>query len=280
MPVRSVRFPARATAAATAALLASPTAAHAVDKFEIQVYEADVNRPGQLGLEVHTNYTLEGRTLPEYAGEIPPHHAGRMTLEPALGVTEWLELGAYLQAMVAPGEGAKWAGAKLRAKLVVPPRLTGRFFFGINLELGRVPKRVEEQGWANEFRPILGYDDGWILAAFNPIFGYALTGPDKLEPDFEPAGKLGVNTQQGFSLGLEYYAGLGPFSGFPAVRQQEHLGFVAFDLAPPAHGEARENPASTEEKGDAWELNVGVGHGFTEGTPQQWIVKTIVGRSF
>lgn len=268
---RSARSPRLTTAAALGALLAAPATARAVDKFEIQVYEPDVNRPGQLGLEVHTNYTPAGRKLPDYAGEIPPNHVGRLTLEPALGVTEWLELGAYVQTMVAPAEGVRWAGAKLRAKFVVPPRLTGDFFFGINLELGRVPKSVEEEGWANEFRPIVGYDDGWLFADLNPIFGYALTGPERFEPDFEPAGKLGVNTQQGFRLGVEYYAGLGPFSGFAPVRAQEHLGFVTLDLAPPAH---------TEVSGDTWELNTGVGHGFTEGTPQEWIVKAIVGRAF
>ena len=77
------------------ALAAPPTAiATAGDLFEIQVYQADVNDPGQFALEVHTNYTLKGRKLAAYVGEQAPHHVGRLTLEPALGITEYLELGA------------------------------------------------------------------------------------------------------------------------------------------------------------------------------------------
>jgi len=69
-------------------------AASATDKFEIQVYEAEVNAPLQPGIELHANYTISGQKEPAYEGEIPAHGALRLTLEPALGITEWLELGA------------------------------------------------------------------------------------------------------------------------------------------------------------------------------------------
>jgi hypothetical protein len=104
----------------------------------------------------------------------------------------------------------------------------------------------------------------------NPIFGYALSGSDKFKPDFEPAGKIGVNTQLGFMLGAEYYAGLGYLASPSVVRDQDHLLFATFDLADPAQSTA-EQP---------WELNVGFGKALTSVTPQQWIAKAIVGRSF
>ncbi|MBI5531096.1 MAG: hypothetical protein HY898_00170 [Deltaproteobacteria bacterium] len=260
-----------ASALLSICLLASPS--FAVDRFEIQVYEADVNRPGQLALELHTNYTLQGTRTPSYEGEIAPNHVGRMTLEPALGLTEWLELGAYLQTLVAPDEGARWAGWKGRLKFVIPTRLTAPWFLGINMELGRVPRAVEEQGWANEFRPILGFNNGHWLFDINPIFGYALTGADKFKKDFEPAGKIAWNTQKGFSVGVEYYAGLGLLrNGFDPWSKQEHLLFGVFDLAHPAG-------ASDDEEGE-WELNVGLGRALTQADGPKWLVKTIVGRAF
>jgi len=251
--------------------LVTTVPARALDLAEIQVYQSEVNRPGQFGLEVHTNYTLRGKQEVEYPGHIPPHRALRLTLEPAIGVTEWLELGVYLQMLQAPDVGVRWAGAKLRAKFVAPRRLTGRFMLGLNVEVGKVPEAIEQEGWANELRPILGYEDDWFLAAFNPIVGYAFSGEDRLRPHFEPAFKAWINTQRGFALGLEYYAGLGLFSqGFSPLREQEHLALVAFDLT--------ERAGQTDDEG--WELNVAFGRGFGPATAQDWLLKTIVGKAF
>ncbi len=125
-------------------------------------------------------------------------------------------------------------------------------------------------GWANEFRPIIGVEFGRFGLTFNPIFGFALTGPEAFKPDFEPALKARWNTNLGFALGLEHYAALGRFDqGFVALRNQEHLTFLAFDLEP-----ASGKPPSP------WELNVGVGRALTDATAQTWLLKAIVGRSF
>jgi len=111
--------------------------------------------------------------------------------------------------------------------MVVPKRLGLPLFLGLNVEVGRVPRAVEEAGWANEFRPIVGWTNGWFLIDVNPIMGYALSGPEKYQLDFEPAGKVSVNTQLGFALGVEHYSGLGLLreglsplkkAGAPALR--------------------------------------------------------------
>lgn len=244
--------------------------AWAADAFEIQVYEDDVNEPMQFALEVHTNYSASARKTAAWPGEYPPHGVGRMTLEPALGVTDFLEVGAYLQFMAVPDHGVEFAGWKLRSKWVVPQRLRLPVMLGINIEVGRVPAFVERDGWANEFRPILGWSNGRITALLNPIFGWALTGPEAFKPDFEPCGKLSWNTQRGFALGAEYYAGLGQFSeGFLALRQQEHMLYATFDLTSP-----------DPDKASAWELNLALGHSLTAASDVQWSVKTIVGRAF
>ena len=246
--------------------------AQAMDLFEIQVYGDDLNQPGKFGLETHLNYTIDGHGSPEYSGQQPPNHVGRITFEPALGVTEFMEFGAYLQNMINGDGHYKFSGVKLRSKFVLPTRYTGDFFFGINVEVGRVPRAVEAEGWANEFRPIAGYYNGYWLFDVNPIIGYALSGPEKFKPDFEPAGKIGFNTQRGFMLGAEYYAGLGLLSSPSPLHQQEHLAFLTFDLAKPA--------ADANLPEQPFELNVGLGKSLTDATPQQWILKAIVGYAF
>jgi hypothetical protein len=254
-----------------AALLPARTVA--LDAFEIQVYEDDVNLPGHVGLEVHLNYTARGDSEPAYAGEVPPDRVGRATLEPAVGVTEWLELGAYLQTMAYPG-GARFGGWKARAKLVVPERFHLPLMLGLNAEIGKVPHAVEQQGWANEFRPIIGWRNADWLLVLNPIFGYALSGPDRFRVDLEPCGKAAWNTQRGFSVGVEYYAGLGFLDALLPVQDQEHLIFGVLDLTAPGRSAAS---AAAESP---WELNLGLGAGLTSGTSRQLVAKAIVGRSF
>jgi hypothetical protein len=260
--------------AALAAALALP--ARAIDRFEIQVYEADINEPGQLGLETHLNDTFRGTREPEYPGQVPPNHVGRVTLEPAVGVTEWLELGAYLQFLAAPGGDQRFGGWKARAKLVVPERLRGRLLLGLNLEIGHVPYAVEQARWANEFRPILGWRDGRWLVSVNPIFGYALTGADRFRPDLEPCGKVAFDTHLGFSVGAEYYSSLGFANAVLPASQQEHLLLAVVDYLPRAPEPVRGSPAHAAE----WELNVGVGGALTDAPGPHVLAKAIVGRSF
>lgn len=277
---RAGRSLARALAvAACAAIGGGAGPAAALDRFEIQVYEADVNDPGRLGLEMHLNFTPSGVRTPDYVGQIPADRVGRVTLEPALGVTSWLELGAYLQLMLAPGGDARYGGSKFRAKLVLPEGARdalGPFFLGLNIEVGKVPAAVEQQGWANEFRPIVGFRAGRWLASLNPIFGYPLSGPDRFQVDLEPCGKVSWNTDRGFAVGAEYYASLGAVRSLLPVREQEHLLLAVLDLEEPVR--AAEGGAAG--RGSPWELNVGVGGGLTSATPQHLLVKAIVGRAF
>ncbi|HVP67670.1 MAG TPA: hypothetical protein VMT17_10465 [Anaeromyxobacteraceae bacterium] len=256
-----------ATALATAALLGA-LPARAIDPFEIQVYGPDIDAPGEPSLELHLNFTWDGQGAPA-PGALPALHAGHYTLEAALGALDWLELGAYLQTLSAPGFGFRYAGFKLRAKMVVPRRVTGAFFLGLNVEVGRVPSLVEPSAWSLELRPILGWSDDWLYVAVNPIFDLALAAPDPLRLDLGPCAKAEVNTQVGFGVGLEYYAELGFLDAVGAPSQWQQVLFLALDLLSPHGGE--ESP---------WELNLGVGRGLTAATPQQWIAKVIAGRSF
>ena len=245
-----------------------PAAASALDRFEIQVYQADVNEPGQFGLEVHANYTIQGETVPAWPGEVPPDGVFRLTFEPALGLTRWLELGGYLQTFVSPGGGLEYGGFKLRAKVVAPREEEHGFFYGVNVEVGRVPVSVEEHGWANEIRPILGWNDGTWLLDLNPIFGYALTGPDAFRVDLEPAAKVAWNTHAGFALGVEWYAELGYVDALLPFSEQSHYLLAVLDLAP-----TRGQPEGP------WELNLGLGVGLGA-ADQKLLVKAIVGRGF
>jgi hypothetical protein len=103
---------------------------------EIQVYDADINSPGQFSLQLHNNYTPIGRKLPDFAGGIVPNHTLNGVPEWAYGVTDWLELGAYVPLYSWTGNGRLLIdGAKLRAGFVVPHAQDRGFFYGVNFEL-------------------------------------------------------------------------------------------------------------------------------------------------
>src|SRR5713226_3983073 len=96
-------------------------AARAQDAFEIQVYDASTAPPLTPGLEVHLNGVLHGAEQPSPAGELPTHHVAHATLEPHLGLTDWLEVGAYLQSALRPEGTYDYAGTKLRMKARLQP---------------------------------------------------------------------------------------------------------------------------------------------------------------
>jgi hypothetical protein len=93
------RSPWSLAAAGIASLLAG-AAAHAQTD-EIQVYDAEINDPGQFSLQLHSNYTPIGRKLPDFPGGIVPNRTLNGVPEWAYGVVDWLELGAYVGAAAA-----------------------------------------------------------------------------------------------------------------------------------------------------------------------------------
>ncbi len=243
-----------------------PRVAAAQDKFEIQVYDASIDAPGQPSVQLHANYTVAGTRLPTYAGEVPARHAARLTLEPAVGITDFLELGAYAQLVTSPDETA-WAGAKLRALFVAPKRWELPVALGLNFEVSRVPLAAEQAPWGLEVRPIVGITRGpWSLFV-NPILGAPLDSLRDVE--FTPAASAGWEIVPGVGVGLEWYAGLGRLRALLPAHEQTHLAFAVANLS-----------TETTEEGPGWEVNVGAGAGLTPGTEAHAVVKAIVGRTF
>ena len=244
---------------ALALIAAAPGEARALDAFEIQVYDGTANPPGVFGLELHTNAVASGvatSTPPELA----PNHQAHFTLEPSFGLTNWWELGAYFQTALRPDAGFDYAGIKLRSKFVTPPAWSARGRLGINFEVGDLPARYEADRWGLEVRPILSWSLARLRFAANPIIDVPLTGG---AATFEPDAQALWEMPRVASFGLEYYAALGPLSGFSSARDQEHYLFEVANLL------AVRN----------LELEAGVGEGLTAAS-NALVLKVIVGYTF
>ena len=250
--MRRVRGP---SLLAVLAALAGSVPAHGQDAFEIQVYDAETAAPLETGLEIHLNHFLEGTTTPSAAGEVPTEHLTHLTFEPHLGLTRWWEIGMYLQTVLRPDGGWDSGGIKLRTKFRWPDDV-GAFRFALNIEVSRVSKRYEADGWGSELRPIVDARWGRFYVSLNPIIGFPLAGTEAWKPDFEPAAKVSVDLNHHWAVGVETYSSFGQIGNFLPWDQQTHRIFGVVDASWPWFG-----------------FNVGVGYGITG--PEKWILKSI-----
>jgi hypothetical protein len=240
-------------------MFAANHAVHAALPDEIQVYDDSINKPGERGLELHLNTTVSGRTAPEYPGEIPPAHALRATPEFSWGLTDTLEAGLYLPALLDRNQRFYLAGTKLRLKWIpkrAPQR--GGFFYGANVELSYLGRRFEASRSGVELRPIFGYRDASWLLVTNPVLGYDLSpGYRRGGLDFSPAFKVARTVTQGIALGIETYSELGKLADITARSEQQHTLYATIDV-----------------DREPWVFNVGIGRGLNPAT-DRWTLKAI-----
>jgi hypothetical protein len=226
-------------------LLAS--VAHAQDEFEIQVYDAETAPKGDPGIELHLNHHLIERSS----------NQTHTTFEPHYGLTDWLELGGYLQMSTARGDEHEFAGVKLRAKMRWPHRTwQERLGFAVNFELSAVPSQFEADVWGSEMRPIAELRAGRLVALVNPILATDLAGDLAGHPQFEPCAKLAMMVTDRIDVGVEGYAAFGPVDDLGSESVQR--GYAVLDYA-----------------GRTFDVNVGVG--VTRGTPDHPVAKLIFG---
>jgi hypothetical protein len=239
-------------------LCAAPLSAVMID--EIQVYTDDINAPGKFGLELHANTTVQGRSAPDYPGEITPQHGLRLTPEFSYGLSHDFEAGLYLPMERTGGGANDLAGVKIRLKWlpVQPDEKGGGWFVGMNGELSHLEQRFEASQWGFELRTMAGYRAAtWLLAA-NPVLGWDMSGPGKSSrPEAEMQLKAAWEIVRGVSFGPEYYADFGRLGRALPSAAQDHSLYAAFDidLKP-------------------WVFNVGLGRGLTSAA-DGWTLKFI-----
>ena len=234
--------------------------AHAAPE-EIQVYLDDLRAPGQLGVDVHNNFAVSGRSMPDYPGEQAPEKVYRLTPEFAYGLTQTTELGLYLLSTRDPQGNLHGDGIKARIKYIAPHDLERGPFWGANLEVGRSSRRVAETPWNAELKGIFGLRvDRWTLAA-NPNIDWSLSqggGPVTGDVDFKANFAIDAKTQ----VGLESYNEFGPL---------RHLSTSATN--------ARTVFAVVDKDFGRFDLNAGLGRGLSQAA-DKWVIKVILGTNF
>ncbi len=245
------------------ALLLPAVPARAQDTFEIQVYEYATVPAGRWDLETHLNYVVRGTTAA--AGAVAPtEHQTHLTFELTRGITPIFELAGYLVLAHRPGEGAEFAGWRVRPRIRAPERWHLPVLLSLSLEVGFPRPAYEESSATLEVRPVIERAFGPVQIDLNPVLGRALKGPASGDGwDFEPGVRLALGVRHWLDLSVEYYGGLGPITDFLPADQQVHQFFFGGDLG----------------LSDAIVWNVGVGVGATD-AGDRTVLKTRLGWIF
>lgn len=233
----------------TLVLAATPRAARAQTD-EIQVYDAEIEEVGKLGVEVHNNFTPVGRTTPAFPGAIIPDHSDNGAVEWAYGVAPWMEQGLYFPVYSAYSKNHDGTlnGFKIRELFVKPHAHDHTFFYGVNFEFSVNYHYWEDKLITSEVRPIVGLHLHPIDIIFNPIMDTNYThGFGGLE--WVPAGRLAYNVNSAWALSGEWYSDFGEFR----------------DILP-APQEFQEVWAVLDHQGKKLSVETGVGFGVTPGS--------------
>ena len=244
--------------AAACALIAAPLAAQ--DNYEIQVYGSETVAPAVTMVELHSNYTPDGSTVP-VDGVAPTNHGVHETVEITHGFTDWFEVGFYFFTNVQQG-GWHYVGSHIRPRVRVPPSWHWPVGVSISQEVGCQDRSYATENCNYELRPIVDKQMGRFYWSVNPSLEIPLTGPDR-SAGFSPNVKVSWDFTKVITGGFEYYGGWGPVTGFLPQDQREQQLFPALDL----------------NVSPDWEINAGVGIGLTPATDHT-ILKLILGRRF
>jgi len=239
------------------------TSAFSQDSYEIQVYGSETVAAGKTMVELHSNYTIKGQKE-EINGVFPSNHAFHETLEVTHGFNDWFETGFYVFTSIQPGAGWEWVGDHIRPRVRVPESWEWPVGLSLSTEIGYQQPSFSENTWTWELRPIIDKQCGRWYFSINPAFEKSLSGANSNDGfEFSPSAKISFEVTKLVSLGVEYYASLGPVSHFLPWNEQQQQIFPVIDL----------------EFSPDWEFNFGVGFGLTPST-DDLVVKLILGRRF
>ena len=234
----------------------------AQDNYEIQVYGYELVEPGHTMVELHSNFTIDG-SKKAVDGVYPTNHAQHETVEITHGFNDWFECGFYIFTSITEGQGWQWVGDHIRPRVAVPNSWPAGRSQYLN-ELGYQRRQYSPDTWTWEIRPIVDQKVGRWYWSLNPTLDRSFHGESVHQGVvFSPNAKFSYDLTHKVAAGLEYYGSVGPVTGFDPLSQQQHQIFPAIDL----------NIAPQ------WELNFGLGVGFT-GSTDHLIAKMILGYRF
>ena len=114
-------------------MLAAAPPSHAIDFYEIEIYDTDTAPAGHLALELHSNTT--STATGQLAKSEMDVHQVHETLEGSYGVVRWLEVGQYLATAKLSNGDYEYSGSRTKVHFGIPQTFEWPVQFGANIEL-------------------------------------------------------------------------------------------------------------------------------------------------
>ncbi len=243
--------------AAVIAVCAVAVSAAAQENYEIQVYGSDTVAPGRTMIELHSNFTVDGRKQIEDRLS-PTNHAWHETVEVTRGLTPWSEVGFYVFTSIDANQEWQWVGSHVRPRVRAPESWHWPVGASLSVEFGYQRRAFSVDTWSIELRPIIDKDLGRWYASFNPTLESSSRGVE-----FSPNVAITFDATRKINIGAEYYGVFGPIGRFDPASEQQHQLYVVTNL----------------DAGPDWEVNLGYGFALTDAGDRR-LVKLILGRRF
>lgn len=256
----------RFTVLAAMLLVMMPAVATAAPD-EIVVFTDEFEKPGEVGYELHVNYARRAVSTPSYAGEQPPHHVVRVMPEIVWGLSEKWNLGLHFPMSIDRDNKLTADGVKVRMHYLdvneYAPEKT--FFYGANFEIAYYDDRITESKYNGEIRGIIGTRQGDWRLTVNPIITQALSkNPGGRAVDFELYGQAMREFAGDLAFGIEHYASVGQLSKITWGTQSDQITYLVTEFKTRNH----------------FDFHLGVGHGWTSGSPDKLVFKALIGLPF
>ncbi len=201
--------------------------AQAVNFFELEVYPATTEGQGLHELESNTAVVANGRvpTTEERVGEEPRRHRlVRTSLEYNYGLTDRIDLAAYLDLQRPNGQDVEYAGVRFRGRGSLWDK--GRFPVDLGWYLEAEVPHHAAADLELEFRPIVSRDLGKLSIDVDPIFELpTVTSEERRTLEFGYAARVYYRLSRALQPGLEFHGGAGQIRQFDPSREQEHYIF-------------------------------------------------------
>jgi len=244
------------------ATLATASPSHAIDFYEIQIYDTDTTPPSHLTLELHSNSTTTATgQLAKSQMDVYQVHE---TLEATYGVLRWAEVGQYFATAKLSNGDYEYSGSRTKFHFGIPQTFEWPVQFGGNIELDYMRHAAEENPTTLELRPIVGASYHGFRVVGNFASEDPFAGPEAHRGlQFDPSGMVRYKLTDWLSPAVEYYGDMGPIQPLAKVQEQQHfiVPTLNFDFIPQL------------------ELNLGVGIGVTRASNGIFL-KSIVGWTF
>ncbi len=204
-----------------AAMLAMAGPSHAIDYYEIQIYDVDTAPVGHLTLELHSNTTstATGQLAKSQTDVYQVHE----TVEGSYGVLPWLEVGQYFCTAKLSNGNYEYSGSRSKVHFGIPQTFEWPVQFGGNIELDYMRHAAEDNPTTLELRPIAGANYKGFRLVGNFAFEDPFSGPQAHHGmQFDPSGMLIYKLNRWLSPGVEYYGDMGSIQPLAKVDEQQH----------------------------------------------------------